>query len=644
MSEINLDFTVNNNSINFTTEPNNLTITPTDIQLSFYGGAAGNPGGSNTQLQYNNNGIFGGVPNVTWNGTNISLGNISTVKITGGVNAQFLKTDGNGNLSFSNVTLENANLANYANIAFGLNATTTSNVIIGGGVNGYVLQTDGVGNLTWTAQTGGNAGNGTPGGANTQIQYNDSSAFGGNAGFTFNEITGNVAIPGNVSAVGYTGNILTATQTNITSVGTLAGLTVNGVSTLGNIGNVKITGGTANYIIKTDGAGNLSFTAAGANGAWSNVLSLVVGDVFIGVYYGSNTAVQPGSTANIATNLNYNTWAVSNTLISNGVSFLESSQNYIWGTIATQSEANIARTQTGAIWARIATPFISTGIVSAGNNLVIYRSGSNNSAYSTNDGANWTYANNINTTLNLGKAAYGSNTIIIVRSEATSNNFIKSTDFGLTWSNSNIGGPTTNYGSIAYGNSKFIAIQTGGANATIGKRTTDLGNSWSNITLANAYLWRGMAYGNGKWVAISEYTSANNRGSATVSTDDGNTWTTTLLGNVRWESIGYANGVFIATNADDGNIITSTDGISWSNTTIAGFTGASTTLGVAFNSKENLVVLSTTGSNVASALTPQILVTSSDGNISNALAAPIGEYRNLGGAIGNVGAMWIRTA
>lgn len=32
------------------------------------------------------------------------------------------------------------------------------------------------------------------GGANTQIQYNDSGSFGGNSGFTFNEITGNVNI------------------------------------------------------------------------------------------------------------------------------------------------------------------------------------------------------------------------------------------------------------------------------------------------------------------------------------------------------------------------------------------------------------------------------------------------------------------
>jgi len=69
------------------------------------GGGGGTPGGSNTQLQFNNNGSFGGIPNVTYNGTNIALGNISTVKMTGGVNNEVIRTDGTGNLSFSSIAL-----------------------------------------------------------------------------------------------------------------------------------------------------------------------------------------------------------------------------------------------------------------------------------------------------------------------------------------------------------------------------------------------------------------------------------------------------------------------------------------------------------------------------------------------------------
>ena len=56
----------------------------------------------------------------------------------------------------------------------------------------------------------------------------------------------------------------TNAQPNITSVGNLTGVTVTGTSTLGNIGNVKITGGSNAQVIQTDGAGNLSFASIAA--------------------------------------------------------------------------------------------------------------------------------------------------------------------------------------------------------------------------------------------------------------------------------------------------------------------------------------------------------------------------------------------
>jgi hypothetical protein len=251
MSDINLDFTVSNNSINFTVEPNDITFTPTDIQLAFFGGGLGIPGGSTGQLQYNNGGILGGVANTLFNAGNLTLGNVANIKITGGSNTYALITDGAGNLSWSQVANANtanfansANFANYSNFAgtaysvaaanitgtiananfasYAGNVTVASqsnitslgtltaltvngtsnlsnvgNVKITGGTNGYFLQTDGVGNLTWAA--GGGSGNGTVGGANTQIQFNDAGSFGGNSGFTFDKTTGNVALPNNVS-------------------------------------------------------------------------------------------------------------------------------------------------------------------------------------------------------------------------------------------------------------------------------------------------------------------------------------------------------------------------------------------------------------------------------------------------------------
>jgi hypothetical protein len=64
--------------------------------------------------------------------------------------------------------------------------------------------------------------------------------------------------------------VTTAAQPNITSVGTLTGITSNGVVnltgtsnvSLGSISNLHITGGTSGYFIKTDGTGNLTWASA----------------------------------------------------------------------------------------------------------------------------------------------------------------------------------------------------------------------------------------------------------------------------------------------------------------------------------------------------------------------------------------------
>ena len=83
MSDVNLDFTVNNNSIGFTVAPNDITITPTDIQLSFYNAPRPSAGGAPTELQYNLSGELAGIPTATYssNVLNISNANISNSNI-----------------------------------------------------------------------------------------------------------------------------------------------------------------------------------------------------------------------------------------------------------------------------------------------------------------------------------------------------------------------------------------------------------------------------------------------------------------------------------------------------------------------------------------------------------------------------------
>ena len=112
------------------------------------------------------------------------------------------------------------------------NIGNVGNVIITGGTNGYYLQTDGSGNLTWASVPTG-----------TGISN-------GNSSVTIPVASGNVVTTAN-------GNIiLTITETGANIAGTLD---VTGVSNLGPIGNIIITGGTSGQIVQTDGNGNLTF-------------------------------------------------------------------------------------------------------------------------------------------------------------------------------------------------------------------------------------------------------------------------------------------------------------------------------------------------------------------------------------------------
>jgi len=84
-------------------------------------------------------------------------------------------------------------------------------------------------------------------GSNTQLQFNNAGSFGASSNLTFNSSTNLLTVTGNIatSNLSVTGNV-SFTGANVS---------------LGNISNLRISGGTADYVLKTDGTGNLSWTA-----------------------------------------------------------------------------------------------------------------------------------------------------------------------------------------------------------------------------------------------------------------------------------------------------------------------------------------------------------------------------------------------
>ena len=132
---------------------------------------------------YASNVITSSQPNIT------SLGSLTGLNVSG-----------NASFTGSNVSLGPVN-----------------NVHITGGTNGYVLQTDGAGNISWV--NGTTTGNGVVGGANRQIQYNNQGNFAGNVGFEFNSTTSNVTVPSFINSTSQNGNAYLTGWTNAANMG-----------------------------------------------------------------------------------------------------------------------------------------------------------------------------------------------------------------------------------------------------------------------------------------------------------------------------------------------------------------------------------------------------------------------------------------
>jgi hypothetical protein len=137
---------------------------------------SGSPGGSTTQFQYNNGGVFAGAANLTTDGANVTIGSANTFRFA--------------NLTSTRYVGFKANAIIAANVTWTLPTTD--------GTTGQLLSTDGSGVLSWTSSLpasgpttveallvaggGGGGGNGGGGGAGGLI-YNASVSVSGGTSY-----------------------------------------------------------------------------------------------------------------------------------------------------------------------------------------------------------------------------------------------------------------------------------------------------------------------------------------------------------------------------------------------------------------------------------------------------------------------------
>lgn len=103
---------------------------------------------------------------------------------------------------------------------------------------------------------------GTPGGSNTQVQFNDSGSFGGDAGFVYNKLSNTINLTGNVEVVGllYTETALVIKET---SAGSDA-IAIRAPSSIAAGFTLTLPGdtGVANQFLQTNGTGTLTWASA----------------------------------------------------------------------------------------------------------------------------------------------------------------------------------------------------------------------------------------------------------------------------------------------------------------------------------------------------------------------------------------------
>ncbi len=116
------------------------------------------------------------------------------------------------------------------------------------------------------------------------------------------------------------------------------------------------------------------------------------------------------------------------------------------------------------------------------------------------------------------------------------------------------------WGSITYGNGLFVAVSVSG-----GVMISSNGITWTGVPNIPIYPWNSITYGNGVFVAVGF--GNQGMGNQVMTSTDGISWTLQTspgpAGFNVWGYVTYGNGLFVAFSQMDNKVMTSTDGVNW---------------------------------------------------------------------------------
>ena len=425
-------------------------------------------------------------------GGTINLGDVANLKIGGaGGIGYVLQTDGLGNLSwtpkgtlYTNIIgLSNANpivmtVANtvpytnqqsitisgvngasnnvvngssfYVKLASNYsvtgNITLYSDILLTVPVNGAGLTYTNSPNAIATAVIGSSGGLGSPGGSNTCVQFNEVGTFGGNAGFTFNNITGALAVPGNISTSNANlGNAVTANY----FIGSGANLTNIPAGNVSGAVGLATYATTANAVAGANVSGAVSYATTANAVAGANVSGEVSYAATANAVAGANVsgAVSYATTANAVAGANVS-GEVSYAATANSVAGANVSGTVGLATYATTANAVAGANVSGAVsYATTANSVAAANVSGLGNIATINLDGNTSNILYGNGvfaaaPAGGGYGNsNVATFL----ASYGSNTISTTGTISSGNITLANNSTISVGSSSNVGTITGNW-------------------------------------------------------------------------------------------------------------------------------------------------------------------------------------------------------
>ena len=241
--------------------------------------------GLNLQATGENSGTWGELTNVNLQEIDNAISGVVTITLTGNTTLAFTTNSSSttytdeagrnktiilsGSLSATTVTVTVPNIEKDYVIINNSGGTATissggsTTVSIGTGSKNYVI----VDPTTTSVISAVPAAN--PGGATTNVQYNNAGSFAGNTNFIYDGTTVTIlngAFSSNI-------NLLTQSEVRFQDttggqyIGLRASTTISSSFTL----NLPTATGTVDQVIKTDGSGNLSFATISGGAAWQAI-------------------------------------------------------------------------------------------------------------------------------------------------------------------------------------------------------------------------------------------------------------------------------------------------------------------------------------------------------------------------------------